>query len=316
MLGSTGPWSFCCCLGGAAGSQPQCGATALLLLLPLRFLFHFPSSCYVVIITHAHAARRGIIQRAVTTSIETVAVIATGGRPIAESSDLRRRGGGAARCSAVARDGGGCGMAAAAGRGCRAAVRVVVALEYYIFYSLRPPLLLGRRQRELSPTAAAFFSFAAPRPSRGRKHAPSPSHRAAIPRRGRKREARARFFFVTAALALAIELSTPGFANSRIRAPPHVHPRSPGSRPILWRGLNEEFYLKSFKKEKREGVSVPGRSKKSFCTYSRQARPTLRESQRTPCRSSSRSHSRGESTKTPSPRMDPAERPTDPGRRN
>ena len=31
--------------------------------------------------------------------------------------------------------------------------------------------------------------------------------------------------------ALAMELSTPGFANSRIRALPHVHPRSPGSRP-------------------------------------------------------------------------------------
>ena len=45
-----------------------------------------------------------------------------------ESSDLRRRSGGAARCSAVTRDGGGCGMVAAAGRGCHAAVRVVVAL--------------------------------------------------------------------------------------------------------------------------------------------------------------------------------------------
>ena len=45
-----------------------------------------------------------------------------------ESSDLWWRGGGAARCCAVTRDGGGCGMAAAAGRGCRAAVRVVVAL--------------------------------------------------------------------------------------------------------------------------------------------------------------------------------------------
>ena len=79
MLGSTGPWSFCSRLGGAAGSQPQCGATALLLLLPRRFLFHFPSSCYVVIIAHAHAARRGVTRRAVTSSIETVAVIATGG---------------------------------------------------------------------------------------------------------------------------------------------------------------------------------------------------------------------------------------------
>ena len=39
-----------------------------------------------------------------------------------------------------------------------------------------------------------------------------------------------------------MELSTPGFANSRIRAPPHVHPRSPGSRHGLWRGPNEELF--------------------------------------------------------------------------
>ena len=60
----------------------QCEATALL-LLPRRFLFHFPSSCYVAIIAHAHAARRDVTRWAVTTAIETVAVIATGGRPIA-----------------------------------------------------------------------------------------------------------------------------------------------------------------------------------------------------------------------------------------
>ena len=40
-------------------------------------------SCYVVIIAHAHAARRDVTRWAVTTAIETVAVIATGGRPIA-----------------------------------------------------------------------------------------------------------------------------------------------------------------------------------------------------------------------------------------
>ena len=57
------------------------GATALLLLLPRRFLFHFPSSCYVVIITQAHAARRDVTRWAVTTAVGTVAVIATGGRP-------------------------------------------------------------------------------------------------------------------------------------------------------------------------------------------------------------------------------------------
>ena len=72
---------FCCRIGGAAAGS-RCEATALL-LLPRRFLFHFPSSCYVVIIAHAHAARRDVTRWAVTTAIETVAVIATGGRPIA-----------------------------------------------------------------------------------------------------------------------------------------------------------------------------------------------------------------------------------------
>ena len=72
---------LCCRIGGAAAGS-QCEATALL-LLPRRFLFHFPSSCYVVIIAHAHAARRDVTRWAVTTAIETVAVIATGGRPIA-----------------------------------------------------------------------------------------------------------------------------------------------------------------------------------------------------------------------------------------
>ena len=85
MLGSAGSWSFVLSnrwgCGAAAGSQ--CEATELL-LLPRRFLFHFPSSCYVVvIIAHAHAARRDVTRWAVTTAIGTVAVIATGGRPIA-----------------------------------------------------------------------------------------------------------------------------------------------------------------------------------------------------------------------------------------
>ena len=43
-------------------------------------------------------------------------------------------------------------------------------------------------------------------------------------------------------VALPIEKSTPGFANLRVRAPPHVHPRGLGSRPSSLRGLNEEFY--------------------------------------------------------------------------
>ena len=47
-----------------------------------------------------------------------------------------------------------------------------------------------------------------------------------------------------------IEQSTPGFANSRVRALPHVHPRGLGSRPSSLRGLNEEFYKKKFKTKK------------------------------------------------------------------
>ena len=51
-----------------------------------------------------------------------------------------------------------------------------------------------RAGKESSRRAAAFFSFAAPRPSRGRKHASPPSHCAAIPRRKQTRDARTRGF--------------------------------------------------------------------------------------------------------------------------
>ena len=47
--------------------------------------------------------------------------------------------------------------------------------------------------------------------------------------------------------ALAIELVWSGIANSRIRAPPHVHLRSQGSRPSLCRVLNEELNKKNSK---------------------------------------------------------------------
>ena len=74
--------------------------------------------------------------------------------------------------------------------------------------------------------------------------------RAALPQttphtRGRKLRARpcAGRFCMAGFSALTIELSTPGFSNSRIRARPHVYPRSPGPRPSLQRGLNEEFYF-------------------------------------------------------------------------
>ena len=50
--------------------------------------------------------------------------------------------------------------------------------------------------------------------------------------------------------ALPIEHSTPGFANSRIRALPHAHPRSVGSPHSTFRGLNEEFYKKKLKTKK------------------------------------------------------------------
>ena len=50
--------------------------------------------------------------------------------------------------------------------------------------------------------------------------------------------------------ALPIEQSTPGFANSRVRALPHVHPRGLGSRPSSLRGLNKEFYEKKLKTKK------------------------------------------------------------------
>ena len=61
--------------------------------------------------------------------------------------------------------------------------------------------------------------------------------------------------------ALAIELSSTGFVNSRIRALPHVHPRSPGSRPSFCRGFNEEFYLK---KNRDKKVTGPARSNSQF----------------------------------------------------
>ena len=109
MLGSAGLWSFVLSNKSVGLRRARSARRLHFFFFSRRFLFHFPSSCYVAIIAHAHAARRDVTRRAVTTAIETVAVIATGGRPIArrgESSDLRRRSGGATRCSAVTRDGG------------------------------------------------------------------------------------------------------------------------------------------------------------------------------------------------------------------
>ena len=64
--------------------------------------------------------------------------------------------------------------------------------------------------------------------------------------------------------ALAIELSSARFTNSHIRAPIHVHLRSPGSRPTLWRGLDEDSYLKEVRNKR---VTGPGRSKKKKNIY-------------------------------------------------
>ena len=85
-------------------------------------------------------------------------------------------------------------MAAAAGRSCHAAARVVVALalKKIVVFFWAP-----RAGKESSRRAAAFFSFAAPRPSRGRKHASPPSHCAASPHR-EKGATRERVFFVKA----------------------------------------------------------------------------------------------------------------------
>ena len=82
--------------------------------LPLKLLRHLCARA-------RDAARRHVTRGATTTATMTtiaisIAIVATG----------RNRS--AARCSAVTRDGGGCGMAAAVGRGARAALRVVVAI--------------------------------------------------------------------------------------------------------------------------------------------------------------------------------------------
>ena len=139
--------------------------TALLLLLPRRFLFHFPSSCYVAIITHAHAARRGVTRRA------------DADRDRGSDRDRRPADRGEQRPPAAwwrrremqrsyerrrwLRDGGNGGAGLLRRGACCCGVRII-----HFFYSLRPPLLLGRRQREQPPTTAAFFPFAAPRSSR------------------------------------------------------------------------------------------------------------------------------------------------------
>ena len=84
--------------------------------LPLKLLRHTCARA-------RDAARRHVTRGATTTTTVTMTTIAIS---IAIVATGRNRS--AARCSAVTRDGGGCGMAAAVGRGARAALRVVVAI--------------------------------------------------------------------------------------------------------------------------------------------------------------------------------------------
>ena len=84
------------------------------------------------------------------------------------------------------RDGGRGGAGLSRRGACCCGVRIV---NFFVLFFWAP-----RAGKESSRRAAAFFSFAAPRPSRGRKHASSPSHCAATPRRKQRRDARTRVF--------------------------------------------------------------------------------------------------------------------------
>ena len=87
------------------------------------------------------------------------------------------------------RDGGRGGAGLSRRGACCCGVSIVIFLILFFW--------APRAGKESSRRAAAFFSFAAPRPSRGRKHASSPSHCAASPRRKQRRTCE-RVFFVTA----------------------------------------------------------------------------------------------------------------------
>ena len=84
------------------------------------------------------------------------------------------------------RDGGRGGAGLSRRGACCCGVSIVIFLILFFW--------APRAGKESSRRAAAFFSFAAPRPSRGRKHASSPSHCAASPRRKQRRDARTRVF--------------------------------------------------------------------------------------------------------------------------
>ena len=123
VLGSAGSSSFCVVVSVSSRSAGR----------RRHFFFSFlvASSSFLsrVVTSSARARARDAARRHARggydlTSIETVTAIATGVGRNQRAAEWRRDG--AARCSAVTRDGGGCGMAAAAGRGGRAAVRCFV----------------------------------------------------------------------------------------------------------------------------------------------------------------------------------------------
>ena len=81
VLGSEG--SSSCCVVESVGLRRARSARRLHFFSSLAAFVLFSATLIRVIIAHAHAARRDVTRWAVTTAIETVAVIATGGRPIA-----------------------------------------------------------------------------------------------------------------------------------------------------------------------------------------------------------------------------------------
>ena len=71
------------CVVESVGLRRARSARRLHFFSSLAAFVLFSATLIRVIIAHAHAARRDVTRWAVTTAIETVAVIATGGRPIA-----------------------------------------------------------------------------------------------------------------------------------------------------------------------------------------------------------------------------------------
>ena len=109
--------------------------------LPLKLLRHTCARA-------RDAARRHVTRGATTTTTVTMTTIAIS---IAIVATGRNRS--AARCSAVTRDGGGCGMAAAVGRGCsrRGACCCGDSIVHFSFSSSPAPALAKSSRPPLSP---------------------------------------------------------------------------------------------------------------------------------------------------------------------